>query len=681
MLWKGRCGSGDTIRSCMTNPGLARSSPDRQAGYMFRRYELFPAVNTGSTNTVFRHGHEMPLRTKISLILLAVFILYAGLDYGIQRLVVFPSFVSLEHQAAKRDLERCVEALRREIYHLDTFNHDWAAWDDTYAFVRDRNSEYIQSNLVAQTFVDNNLNLIYVCDGQGTVVWGEIRDVDTWQKIQLAELSTLALPLNHILLAHGDIDSSISGTFMTELGPLLVSSRPIVTTNNEGPIRGTLIMGRFLSKDIVQTLVVQTRVNFQLWPTKEGLVPMEDRDVVARISPKEPFFIREASIDTLHAFAMFPDIRGTPALLLRADVPKEITAQGTAALRFATLSLFSVGLLVLVVLWILLRQTVLGPIGHLTARAVSIGRKNGLPAPPSVPGTDEIRTLTHEFDHMVEQLAQARKRLTEQSYYSGMAEMASGVLHNLRNTLNPMIVDVDILRQDLLKAPVEQLRRATDELSRGTVSSERRKDLIRFAELAYENLTGLVEKMKRKLDDIGSRIVYMEEVLTDRDEFRCVAKPTEDLNMMEIVEEAVALMPSNFRDTVSTDVDQGLATIGLQGQRIPLVHVVANILVNAAESIERTKSKSGRIQIKAQIENQDGTETIHLTVRDNGAGIAPGNLERIFQRGFTTKDGGSWGIGLHWSANTIAAMNGKIYAESPGPGEGACLHLLFPKTR
>jgi two-component system NtrC family sensor kinase len=637
-------------------------------------------VNTGSTKSVFQQGHEMPLRTKISLILLAVFILYAGLDYGIQRLVVFPSYVSLEHQAAKRDVDRCVEALRREIYHLDTFNHDWAAWDDTYAFVRDRNSEYIQSNLVAQTFVDNNLNLIYVCDDQGTVVWGEIRYADTWQKIQLAELPAPSLPLNHILLTHGDIDSSISGVFMTELGPLLVSSRPIVTTNNEGPIRGTLIMGRFLNKDIIQTLVAQTRVNFHLWPANQGLVPMEDRDVVDRISPQEPFFIRDASKDTLHAYTMFPDIRETPALLLRADVPREITAQGNAALRFAILSLFSVGLLVLVVLWILLRQTVLGPIGHLTTRVISIGRKNGLPTQPSAPGTDEIRTLMHEFDHMLEQLAQARKKLTEQSYYSGMAEMASGVLHNLRNILNPIIVDVDTLRQDLLKAPVEQLRRATRELSQGVVSANRRKDLIRFADLGYENLATLVETMKKKLDDISGRVVDMEEVLTDRNEFRSVAKTTEHLNMMEIVEEAVALMPGTLRDIVSIDIDQGLAPVGLEAHRIPLVHVVANILVNAAESVKKTKSKSGRIQIRAQTDKLDETDLVHLTVRDNGAGIASGNLERIFQRGFTTKGGDSWGIGLHWAANTIAAMNGKIYAESAGTGQGACFHLLFPKA-
>ena len=52
-----------------------------------------------------------------------------------------------------------MRALNREIYHLDSFTNDWAAWDDTYRFMQDRDPIYIESNLVDQTFVGNRLNL------------------------------------------------------------------------------------------------------------------------------------------------------------------------------------------------------------------------------------------------------------------------------------------------------------------------------------------------------------------------------------------------------------------------------------------------------------------------------------------------------------------------------------------
>jgi signal transduction histidine kinase len=70
---------------------------------------------------------------------------------------------------------------------------------------------------------------------------------------------------------------------------------------------------------------------------------------------------------------------------------------------------------------------------------------------------------------------------------------------------------------------------------------------------------------------------------------------------------------------------------------------------------------------------------VHLQVADNGVGIDPTQLTRIFERGFSTKTRAS-GLGLHWCAVTAMAMDGRLYAESAGIGQGACLHLLLPRA-
>jgi sensor domain CHASE-containing protein len=116
---------------------------------------------------------KLRLKTKIIGILLLILSLYAGLSFGIQRLAVFPSFLALERMLAERDLNRCIEALRRELKHLDTVTHDWAAWGDTCRFVEERHSGYIESNLGPKTFFDNRFNLIYICTPDGkSVIWG-----------------------------------------------------------------------------------------------------------------------------------------------------------------------------------------------------------------------------------------------------------------------------------------------------------------------------------------------------------------------------------------------------------------------------------------------------------------------------------------------------------------------------
>ena len=114
----------------------------------------------------------MSLRSKVLITLSLVIVMYTVLNYFVQRFVIFPSFVELERNEAKKDMQRCIEALRREIYHLGILTDDWAAWNDTYKFVQDPNTDYTESNLVVETFTDNNLNLIYICNTTGQVVWG-----------------------------------------------------------------------------------------------------------------------------------------------------------------------------------------------------------------------------------------------------------------------------------------------------------------------------------------------------------------------------------------------------------------------------------------------------------------------------------------------------------------------------
>jgi two-component system NtrC family sensor kinase len=624
----------------------------------------------------------MSLRSKILLILLVVVTLYAALDYGIQRLVVFPSFIALEQHEAKKDLERCFEALRRESYHLDTFNHDWAAWDDTYEFVRDRNADYISSNLVAQTFIDNKLNLIYVCDEAGRVVWGEIRNVDTWQRMHLKGFPAESLPPTHPLLSHASVDSAIAGVFTTEYKPMLVSSRPIVTTNNEGPIRGTLIMGRFLSEDSVQTLVEQTRVNFRLWPITGHAIPEAQREVLNDISDDQPLLISDHDNNLLLVYATFPDIQDNAALLVRADIPREISARGAAALRFALLSILVGAIVILLVLFVLLQRTVVAPMAKLTAHVVAIGKTDNLSARLSLPRRDEIGILAQECDRMVAQLSEARKKLLEQSYHSGMAEMASGILHNIRNSLNPMVVDIDVLRQELRKAPIEKIEMARTELTEGTPSSQRRKDLNTFLDLANKNLATLIRKVRAKLDDVASRASHIEEILPERDTLSLRQRPMEGVRLDELVRDSIALIPGHLCEGVSVEIDPSVGKIGsVRAHRVSLWQILANLLVNAAESMKRADLISGKIEIRGDAEQVDGIDMIHLRICDDGQGIDPSNLDRIFKRGFTTNKKGSWGIGLHWCANTIAAMNGRLYAESAGIGHGACFHLLFPRDQ
>ena len=82
------------------------------------------------------------------------------------------------------------------------------------------------------------------------------------------------------------------------------------------------------------------------------------------------------------------------------------------------------------------------------------------------------------------------------------------------------------------------------------------------------------------------------------------------------------------------------------------------------------------IDVEAGLEEDAGF--IRLTVRDTGAGVDPVHLPRLFERGFSTKRGRTGGLGLHWCANSVAAMAGRIHAESAGRATGAAFHIVLP---
>jgi two-component system NtrC family sensor kinase len=107
--------------------------------------------------------------------------------------------------------------------------------------------------------------------------------------------------------------------------------------------------------------------------------------------------------------------------------------------------------------------------------------------------------------------------------------------------------------------------------------------------------------------------------------------------------------------------------------------VLQNLIINAADAIRDGGKERGILRVSAEITSDAERQQLHLQCQDDGVGIATENLERVFEKGFSTKSPETnHGIGLHWCANAINALGGRIWAVSDGPGHGAALHVLVP---
>ncbi|MBC7261918.1 MAG: hypothetical protein H5T63_07865, partial [Chloroflexi bacterium] len=185
----------------------------------------------------------------LRLIGITILVLVAAL-YLVQRAVVVRHSVALEEEHMRGDVAQVLNALEQEVHHLDLLTQDWAGWDDTYEFALDHNEGYMASNLVDETFTDAGLNLILIADTAGHIVFAKGFDLVAGSEISIPDFAQDKLYPDHPLLAHGDDDAK-AGILVLSSGPMLVSSRPILTSENQGPFRGTFIMGRFLDEELL----------------------------------------------------------------------------------------------------------------------------------------------------------------------------------------------------------------------------------------------------------------------------------------------------------------------------------------------------------------------------------------------------------------------------------------------
>lgn len=623
----------------------------------------------------------MSLRNKILSILLIAGIGYGLVDLAVQKWIILPSFEEVENNRARINMDRCILALNSEVEHLNRFCYDWSAWDDTALYVQGKKEEFIRQTISDEVFLTQQLNALIFLDVKGNYIWGRTVKLgeNEISPLEIRELTPGNLCRNTDLIHHHEPEHSVAGVLLTSVGPMMISSRPITNNLNTAPIVGTLIMARIVNDDMMSPLSRQTQVDFEWWSlasdaTRQALDPYLSK----LTSPDSIFLEKPADENIVAVYKTFPDINQQSSLLIKAKTPRDITAKGVASIRFALFSLLGGGCVVLLVLLVMLEKVIIQPLNNVNRFALEIGRSGDLTSRIQLNSRDEIASLADSFNQMVAQLHQARVDLMERSYRAGIAELASGILHNVRNALTSLRIEIESLNQQILDLPLQHIRQARQELDRPDLPPQRRRELEQFMSMAGQSMTETIARLAAGFQNISDPISQIEQSLTQPDRLSRNTETTEQFKITEILHDCIALLPKGSRQDIDIRLDPELNNISpLHSNRVALTHILCNLVSNSIDSI-RTAQVGGIITIKGGLDILVGKRVLHLVVEDNGKGITEQQLHQLFQRGYTTKQAGTRGMGLHWCANTINAMNGRIWAESRGANQGAAFHVLFP---
>jgi len=622
----------------------------------------------------------MSLRKKVAYILLAISAVQAAMYYVIQCYIVYPSFVTLEREEAGKNVARAIEALQRELELLEPSATDWSRWDETYRFVEDQNEAYANANLNTEAVLSLKIHFLGLYTLDGHRLWGRAIDPDTKETMAVDAFLPDHLSAGHPLRTAQNATDLVSGIVHTPSGPALFVSHPILTSAGEGPSRGNVVMARRLDAAAIDRIAAQTRIALSTQSIDAaGNTPSTAATTAGRL-PYTPIHMKE-SASSWTGSTVLHDLVGQPALQLAVATPRDITARGDDALQLAGVVAIVTGGVILVIIQIALRRTLIDPLTQLTHHVAAIGDNDDLSVRIGTARKDEIGVLAREFDRMVEHLADARQRLREQSYQAGVAEMASGVLHNIGNAITPVGVKLTRLRSALEQAPVREIDIASAELADPTIEAGRRADMHSFLALASQEMSALLRRTTGDLDAVHRQFDHIQQILADQQRFSRTERVMETVAVAALLIDTIKLLPEALCERLQVELAADVAKMPpISAARVALQQVVSNLLINAAEAIPpRGSQYAGQMYIDAMEETVDGIPMVHLRFADNGAGIAPEHLRQLFERGFSTKQRGS-GTGLHWTANTVQALGGRLHAESAGAGQGACFHLLLPQA-
>jgi signal transduction histidine kinase len=493
----------------------------------------------------------------------------------------------------------------------------------------------------------------------------------------LRELPSEALSLSHFLiLARG----KPGGVWMTEHGPMLVSSRPILDSRHAGAPRGTLILGCLMSESFLQGLQDRTRVAFQVWPVDSASLPPDDQDVIDEVTAATGPIVRPASDETLHVWTTFADMKAAPSLLIRADVPRDITTDGATAVRYALVSTIAAGILILLVHLNLLQRTVLDPLAQVTAHAVEIGKSDELFRKLELQRPDEIGILSREFDRMMEKLSVSRAAVVETARAAGMSEIATAVLHNVGNVLNSVNVSASLIAERASHTEAEDLLQAMKavEESAGDLASFLERDprgvhLQPLLTTLAEQMTTDQAAIRGELGTLTRGIEHIQELVRSQQDFAGRSGVLEATEISDPIDAALTMSqrPGEGEFDVAREIE-AIPMCRLDRHRV--IEILVNLLRNAREAMVESPASHRRLIVRVRRPTEG---RLRIEIEDDGVGIPLENLDRIFTHGFTTKKHGH-GFGLHASANAAREMGGSLSASSAGHGRGSTFVLELP---
>jgi PAS domain S-box-containing protein len=291
-----------------------------------------------------------------------------------------------------------------------------------------------------------------------------------------------------------------------------------------------------------------------------------------------------------------------------------------------------------------------------------------------------VEDITERKRH-AEEVEKLNRQLIEISRQAGMAEVATGVLHNVGNVLNSVNVSALLITERLSKSRVAHLsnvssllRENASDLAGFFTVHPKGKALPGFINTLADRLGVEQAEIMREVEGLARNIAHIKDIVAVQQDYAKVSGVTESLTAAGLVEDALEMNGAAFQRHHVEVVREFAAVPPVRVDKHKVLQILINLIRNAKYAVSEARNVEKRVTVRVELADE---ERVRIQIVDNGIGIARENLERIFAHGFTTKKDGH-GFGLHSSALAAKELGGSLSAQSEGPERGATFTLDLP---
>ena len=273
------------------------------------------------------------------------------------------------------------------------------------------------------------------------------------------------------------------------------------------------------------------------------------------------------------------------------------------------------------------------------------------------------------------------------AFAQGRLEIVDTILHNIGNAINSVSVGIDTIHHQLnndkltprLTALANAIEQHQNNFSDYIKNDSQGQKVLPFILTLAADFNVVMQQWQQTVERIRSRTSHIVDIIRTQNTYQGASTSRKDVNLEVAISDAVKILQDSIdKRHIHVEIDCDNAPEEIRIQESQFHQTLVNVIKNSVEAMDEfEKSAERNAAPRIQIHSHILDDSLCIDITDNGIGIDPQDLQRIFSAGFTSKEYGS-GLGLHSSANFIISSGGKIRASSDGKGKGATVRILLP---